>query len=377
MLRLFLALIAIPLGLDLYLPVPENNPITSEKISLGRRLFFDRRLSRDGSISCATCHNPNRAFSTALSVATGVNGRQGRRNAPALINRAYGRAFFWDGRMPSLEEQVLQPIQDPNEMNLTLQEARLASSSTSRRYPVLLRLMYARFSQVTRHTIASLTAPAPLFPPSSSWVCRSFEEKAIVQRVTWARTSPTNNSITPASPGAMERSPMKAVFPLPLTRAITALSRRRRFAKSPVPRPPCTTAAWPHSKMLSNSIPKAAVLTTIPALRPRRWKSLCSAGSGWRSREASHLNRRHEKPCPPSGRETIRLHRPPAQAGDGQNLGSRKFSSARECKNQMNASATVVIGKGEISTRGAERQHRPGGGGDASGCNEQGICRRE
>src|SRR5262249_22804805 len=56
-------------------------------------------------------------------VSPGVAGRRGRRNPPALINRGYGRAFFWDGRMPSLEEQVLKPIQDPNEMNLTLEEA--------------------------------------------------------------------------------------------------------------------------------------------------------------------------------------------------------------------------------------------------------------
>jgi cytochrome c peroxidase len=97
--------------------------VTPEKVALGRQLFFDSRLSRDGSIACATCHNPNRAFSTPLSVATGVGGRQGRRNAPALVNRGYGRAFFWDGRMPSLEEQVLKPIQDPNEMDLTLEEA--------------------------------------------------------------------------------------------------------------------------------------------------------------------------------------------------------------------------------------------------------------
>jgi cytochrome c peroxidase len=122
-LRFLIGLLAIPLGLDLYLPVPEDNPITQAKVALGRQLFFDRRLSRDGSIACATCHNPNRAFSTPLSVPTGFAGRQGRRNSPALINRAYGRAFFWDGRVPSLEEQVLKPIQDPNEMDLTLEEA--------------------------------------------------------------------------------------------------------------------------------------------------------------------------------------------------------------------------------------------------------------
>jgi cytochrome c peroxidase len=119
--RFLIALISIPLGLDLYLPTPESNFLTQERVELGRELFFDRRLSRDGTISCATCHNPNRAFSTPVPVATGFG--RGRRNAPALINRGYGRTFFWDGRAASLEEQVLQPIQDPNEMNLPVEEA--------------------------------------------------------------------------------------------------------------------------------------------------------------------------------------------------------------------------------------------------------------
>ena len=121
--RFLIALISIPLGLDLYLPMPETNVLTGERIELGRQLFFDRRLSRDGTISCATCHNPNRAFSTPVPVAAGFGSRRGRRNAPALINRGYGRTFFWDGRATSLEDQVLQPIQDPNEMNLPLAEA--------------------------------------------------------------------------------------------------------------------------------------------------------------------------------------------------------------------------------------------------------------
>ena len=115
---LIAAVLTIPLGLDLYLPVPEDNPITLEKIELGRRLFFDRRLSRDGSISCSSCHDPDRAFSDGRALALGVFGRTGRRNSPALINRGYGRLFFWDGRITTLEEQVLKPIEDPNEMDL-------------------------------------------------------------------------------------------------------------------------------------------------------------------------------------------------------------------------------------------------------------------
>ena len=120
--RLLAVLLVIPSGLDLYLPVPADNPITREKVALGRQLFFDRRLSRDGSTACATCHEPTRAFSAPLALSIGVGGRRGRRNAPALINRGYGRSFFWDGRMRSLEDQVLQPIQDPNEMDLALDE---------------------------------------------------------------------------------------------------------------------------------------------------------------------------------------------------------------------------------------------------------------
>ena len=123
MILLLIAALVIPLGLDLYMPVPEENPITRESIELGRRLFNDRRLSRDGTIACSSCHDPARAFSVDRAIAPGVFGRSGRRNAPALVNRGYGRAFFWDGRLRSLEKQVLQPIQDPNEMDLTLTEA--------------------------------------------------------------------------------------------------------------------------------------------------------------------------------------------------------------------------------------------------------------
>jgi len=121
--KLLLAAIAIPLGLDLYLPAPDDNPLTAEKIAMGRRLFFDRRLSRDNSISCSSCHDPDRAFSDSRPIAVGIFGRVGRRNSPALINRGYGRLFFWDGRVSTLEEQVLKPIEDPNEMDLPLSDA--------------------------------------------------------------------------------------------------------------------------------------------------------------------------------------------------------------------------------------------------------------
>jgi cytochrome c peroxidase len=122
-LMLLLAAVVIPMGLDLYLPAPEENPLTAQKAELGRRLFFDRRLSRDGSVACSSCHDPELAFSDGRAIAVGVFGRLGRRSAPALINRGYGRLFFWDGRVQTLEEQVLKPIEDPNEMDLPLADA--------------------------------------------------------------------------------------------------------------------------------------------------------------------------------------------------------------------------------------------------------------
>ncbi len=111
-----------PLGLDLYMHVPDDNPLTATKVTLGRMLFFDSRLSADRSVACATCHDPGRAFTSGQPVGVGVFGRKGTRNVPTLVNRTYGASFFWDGRMTTLEEQVLQPIQDSKEMDITVVE---------------------------------------------------------------------------------------------------------------------------------------------------------------------------------------------------------------------------------------------------------------
>jgi cytochrome c peroxidase len=104
------------------MPIPENNQLTREKVALGRSLFSDTILSRDGHLACISCHQPERAFTDGRPVAVGVFGRKGTRNAPTLINRAYGATFFWDGRTSSLEVQVLQPIQHPKEMDITVGE---------------------------------------------------------------------------------------------------------------------------------------------------------------------------------------------------------------------------------------------------------------
>jgi len=114
---------SVPLGLDLYMPIPEDNPPTTEKIALGRRLFRDRVLSGDRTRACVNCHNPRRAFTDGRPVAVGVRGQTGTRSAPTLVNRGYGRSFFWDGRAPTLEVQVLEPIANPKELDLAVSEA--------------------------------------------------------------------------------------------------------------------------------------------------------------------------------------------------------------------------------------------------------------
>ncbi|MEX0725215.1 MAG: cytochrome c peroxidase [Planctomycetaceae bacterium] len=101
---------------------PEGNPSTPEKIALGKQLYFDGRLSRDGKSSCASCHDPKKGWSNGDQFATGVEGKKGGRNSPTVLNTAYNKFQFWDGRAGSLEEQALGPIQNPIEMNMTLEE---------------------------------------------------------------------------------------------------------------------------------------------------------------------------------------------------------------------------------------------------------------
>ncbi|WP_339732870.1 cytochrome c peroxidase [uncultured Gimesia sp.] len=114
--------IKVPAGLP-PIEFPADNLPTAEKIALGKQLFFDKRLSRDNTISCASCHAPDKGYSNADQFATGFKGQKGGRNSPTIINAAYNKFHFWDGRAGSLEEQALGPIANPIEMNLTVKEA--------------------------------------------------------------------------------------------------------------------------------------------------------------------------------------------------------------------------------------------------------------
>ena len=106
----------IPLGLDEDLfHVPKDNPLTKEKVALGHLLYFDKRLSKNGTISCATCHMPALAFTDGQPVSAGIHRQQGGRSAPTSINRGFSKAQFWDGRAATLEDQSVGPLTNPVE----------------------------------------------------------------------------------------------------------------------------------------------------------------------------------------------------------------------------------------------------------------------
>lgn len=106
----------IPLGLNKNLAVvPKENPMTKEKVELGKLLFFDKRLSKNDTIACASCHIPNLAFTDGQPVSTGIHRLQGGRSAPAAINRLFSSVQFWDGRAATLEEQSVGPFVNPVE----------------------------------------------------------------------------------------------------------------------------------------------------------------------------------------------------------------------------------------------------------------------
>ena len=130
-----------PLGLPA-ITVPADNPQTPDKIALGKRLYEDKRFSGDGTVSCATCHVPEKAFTDGLPVAEGIRKQKGTRNSPTVINAAYYTSQFWDGRRPSLEEQAKDPFLNPIEHGLASHEPILRTIRTDPTYPAEFRNVF-------------------------------------------------------------------------------------------------------------------------------------------------------------------------------------------------------------------------------------------
>ncbi|MDB4936657.1 MAG: cytochrome peroxidase [Labilithrix sp.] len=114
--------------------IPSDNPQTPEKIALGEVLFFDGRLSADGTVACATCHDPGRAFTDGRPTSIGIRGCVGQRNAPTILNALYNATQFWDGRAPTLEQQAALPIVNPCEMGQPTLDAAVAAIANDPAY---------------------------------------------------------------------------------------------------------------------------------------------------------------------------------------------------------------------------------------------------
>lgn len=146
-----------PLGIDSKLIELKAAP-TPQRVRLGRWLFYDKRLSADGTIACATCHRPEHAFSEPTPVSTGIRGQKGSRKAPSFINQAWTLFphFFWDGRAGSLEEQALGPVANPIEMGST-HEAMVGTLAKIGAYGKYFKEAFAT-EQITKERIAKAIA---------------------------------------------------------------------------------------------------------------------------------------------------------------------------------------------------------------------------
>src|SRR5712671_4221544 len=124
--------------------IPADNPQTPEKISLGQKLFFDRRLSADGTVSCSTCHDPALAFTDRKPTSVGIKGRVGQRNSPTILNALFNKTQFWDGRVNTLEEQAALPIVNSVEMGRPNLDAAVAQIATVEEYKQAFRVVFGR-----------------------------------------------------------------------------------------------------------------------------------------------------------------------------------------------------------------------------------------
>jgi cytochrome c peroxidase len=124
--------------------IPAGNELTPDRIALGRKLYFDTRLSKDGTLACATCHDVSRGFSDHRSVSEGIGDHLGKRSAPTTMNAALMQTQFWDGRAPSLEAQAKLPILNPIEMGHPDAASAMASINTDAAYQALFQKAYGR-----------------------------------------------------------------------------------------------------------------------------------------------------------------------------------------------------------------------------------------
>lgn len=124
--------------------VPKDNATTPDRVALGRKLYFDKRLSDDGTVSCATCHDVTRGFTDQQPTSEGIGGQFGKRNAPTVLNAVLLQTMFWDGRSPTLDHQAMQPILNPVEMGMPEEEAAMKAIRGDAEYQEMFKKAYGR-----------------------------------------------------------------------------------------------------------------------------------------------------------------------------------------------------------------------------------------
>jgi cytochrome c peroxidase len=138
------------------IPFPKDNPYTPEKAALGKKLYFDTRLSVSSAQSCGNCHSPSFGWGDGLAVGVGHGMQKLGRHSPTVINAAWGGIFMWDGRLATLEEQALGPIQSPGEMNMPLDQLMKRLESVPEYKPMFVRVFPEE--GVTAKTLAKAVA---------------------------------------------------------------------------------------------------------------------------------------------------------------------------------------------------------------------------
>ena len=247
---------------------PEDNGFTDVRWALGRALFFDPRLSIDGAVSCATCHIPERAFSAPEPVTPGALGAVGERNAATLTNAVYQPHFMSEGGVPTLEMQVLVPLQEPSEMahNIVTVCEELAED-----YAIQSEAAYGRELDPFVMTRALATFQRSLLSGDAPWdrwqrgepVAAEVEAgAALFGGEGLGATGATHRPSSPptASPTTASRRSRwtRAGGVSPASRRTAGPSRFPRCATSASPRPTCTMGGSPHWRRWWTTMPRAA-----------------------------------------------------------------------------------------------------------------------
>jgi cytochrome c peroxidase len=167
--------------------VPADNQMTAARVALGRRLYFETALSRDGRVACASCHDPERGFADGRAVSVGVDGQLGARNAPSTMNAALLGSQFWDGRAATLEQQAGGPILNPREMAMPSRAAALAALKRKGYGPAFV-AAYARpmeFADVERALAAFERTLIAVRAPFDRFIAGETEALSPAARAGW------------------------------------------------------------------------------------------------------------------------------------------------------------------------------------------------